>query len=920
MSMGLRFDSASWARALPIAAALLWVLVGCGGPGYRPIEPAFDRLPEPISMRDLVEAEERFGRLDESRWARIEAIHDEYILAYADWRRRSLAQLRATMRGRSWVEVESDPETLTRLERRALANMAALEAIDEGFLAALEDAIAASAWDPPASGPSDDAIAFLRTRRAMARWLAIIEAGGGRPRDLRTWIDRQRRLDRFGESAVEAIDAIVARSERDAIPILRRLAVAEWSLPRRAAAIAAQAPDRGRGDDFAPKDPPREGQVQESDPESDLEFEPATDEATPPDPEAIAAKARVEVATALQELLSLQERTIREIASLLPDPAGLVLESEFLADLLQVDRRAGIDGDPAIDEIVAMAIAREVVGSESEPPNGSALLAELVALSRELRGALSPQEQARLVEETRPLLERRAALLRRLLEVRRSVSVPGTAAGGTRSDDRRAAASREVFEALEALGVESAGWLDRGLDRRRLEALLRREAARPSVGSVVEFGPGPDEVPPARANSQEMLGRFDRPLEVPPLEGGPLGLQGEKALAWLARRIGAICGLDDTDAGLLMQVVEADRERRERLREEGEARIERRGREAIAELEVFAARLEAPAGEGGQPDPAVVMAAREVIARHAAPLAADFERLVLEMEACHAETIEGLRAALPIECVERCAPILRLAIAESLWQSISTDRPAGRDVTTGAGLSIARIMLALPLDAEEVAVCGELAEEATSRIREALRSEHAAAIAAWIALLERELKLAPPTSPGKPRREATRLVAARGASLAAQLDLMESIESEWPEASASMREGAMQLRWDGLWDDTALIARSVAGLVLTDAALAAWTAWRSACAEALARDLLAKPAAASSAIGLGADPAGSVRSLLHRDPELHAATTARREGLLKAARRIAAEAGSTELGRAEALRAIVIAHPSGNLDGDRIWE
>lgn len=899
---------------------LLAMLVGCGGPGYRPIEPAFDRLPEPISIRDLVEAEVRFGRLDESRWAPIEVLHDEYLLAYADWRRRSLDALRATTRGRSWSEIESDPETLRRLERRALANMAALESIDAGFLSELEEIVAGSAWGTSSPESVADATGFLRTRRAMARSLAIIGAGGGRPRDLRTWIARQRWLDGTGAEVAEEIEAIVARSEREAVPILRRLALAEWSLPRRAAEIAAEANDLLHPDEVALNEPQGEGQVQESVEEPDLEFEPAADGASPSDPEAIAAEARAEVAIGLQELLSLQERSIRQIAAVMPDPAGLVLESEFLADLLQVDRRAEIDGQPAIDEIVATAIAREVVGSESEPPNGSALLAELAALPGGSRAGLSPQEQARLVEEARPLLERRAALLRRLLEARRAASVPGTAAGGARSEDRRATASREAVEALEALGVESAAWLERSLDRRRLEELLRREAARPSVGSVVEFGPRPDEVPPARVTSQGMLGRFDRPLEVPSLEGGPPGLQGEKAFAWLARRVGAICGLDDTDAGLLMQIVEADRERRERLREEGEARIERRGREAIAELEVLAARLKALGEASDQPDPAVVAAAREVIARHAAPLAADFERLVLEMEACHVETIEGLRDALPIECVERCAPVLRLAIAESLWQSISTDRPAGRDVTTGAGLSIARIMLALPLDAEEAAVCGELAEQATARIRQALRSEHATAIAAWIALLEQELKLAPPPSRGKPRREVARLVAARGASLAAQFDLLDSIESEWPEASAAMRESAMQLRWDGLWDDTAIIATSVADLVLTDAALAAWMEWRSDCAEALAPALLAKPTAASSAIGLSPDPAGSIQSLLCRDPEWHSATTARREGLLKAARRIAADAESIEPGRAEALRAIVIAHPSGNLDGDRVWE
>lgn len=920
MPTRLRLNPASWRMAMTIAAALLCLLVGCGGPGYRPIEPAFDRLPEPISFRDLVEAEERFGRLDESRWARIERIQDEYLAAYADWRRRSLDLLRATRRGRPWSEIESDPEALAKLERRALANLTALESIDAGFLAELEEIVAGSAWDEAAPQSSGDVVGFLRTRRAMARWLAIIDAGGGRPRDLRTWIDRQRGLDRFDEEAARSIEATVARSERDALPILRRLALAEWSLPRRAAAIAAEPSDRERLDDLAPTDSPRDVRVQASDQESDLEFEPASDGAASPDPEAIAAEARMPVAAELQDLLSLQQRAIREIASLLPGRAGLVLEAEFLAELLQVDRRTEGEGPTTIDEAVAKAIAREVVGSESEPPNGSPLLAGLVALSGEGRDALSSQEQALLEDGSLPLLERRVALLRRLLEVRRAASAPGTAAGGARSEERRDKASREVVEELRALGLESAAWLERNLGRRRLEDLLRRGVASPSVRSLVEFGQAPDEAPRGRAMSEAMLGRFDRPLEVPPLESGPVGLQGERAIAWAARRIESICGLGDADAGLLMQVFEADRERRERLRQEGEARIQQRGREAIAELEVIAARLKTPAGEGGQPDPAVVMAARQVIARHAAPLEADFERLVLEMEACRVETIEGLRAALPIECVEHGASMLRLANAEGLWQSISTDRPAGREVATGAGLSMASIVLALPLEAEEVAVCGELAERATARIREALRSEHAAAIAVWIALLEREMNLAPPLSRGRPGREAARLVEARGASLAAQLDLMESIESEWPAASASLREAAMQLRWEGLWDDTASIARSAADLVMTDPSLAAWAEWRSTCADALPPELLAKPAAASSPIGLLGDPSGSIGSILRCDPELHAATSARREGLLKAARRIGVEAEPIDPRLARALRDSIAAHPSGNLDGTRIWE
>lgn len=904
------------------------MLFGCGGTRYRPIEPAFDRLPEPLSIRDLVEAEDRFGRLDPARWAPIEAIHAEHLDAYAAWRRRSLESLRATMRGRSWKEVEQDPEALARLERRARANLAALEALEEGFLSALREALAGTAWDGSAPGASFDAIAFLRTRRALARWLAIIESGGGRPRDLRAWIDRQRWLDRFGEAAAE-IEASIERSERSSAAILERLAIAEWSLPRRAAELAAAATDRlPQASREAPSDDAAESGTDTAGP--DVLGDPQSDPEPSSDPEAIVAEARAPVAQALQELLALQERTIREIASRLPDPAGLVLESAFLAELLGGDVRGAVSGPGPREATIAMALARELDGDDQNPPDGSALVAGLLALRGESRSVLSPQEQARLGDEARRFLERRLALLRRLLEQRRAASRPGTLAGGARSDDRRGEASREVLDALAALGGDMAAWLAQEFDRARLAELLRREWSDWPVELVVPLPEGDARVErevdrlaeagAGRSRGRGLLGRFDRPIEAPALETGPRGLPDEDGAAWIAGRVCSICGLDDADSSLLVQVFEADRERRGRILEEGEARIERRARTAIEALQAIGARFEDLTAEDGSPDPASIEAARDVVARHASPIAADFERMILEMEACHLGTIEGLRAALPLECIERCVPLLRLAVAEGLWQSIAGDRPARGEVATGFGLSIARMALALPLEPEEFAVCGGLAAERTAGIRAALVGEHGAAIAAAISMLEREMKLASPSSPGKPGPEVARLLAARRSSLLAQWDFLQSIESAWPEAAAVLRETAMSLRWEGMWDDTAAIAESAADLVLTDSSLAAWAGWRATCVEALTPELFAKPAAAPSAIGRGVDWSDSIGELLRSDPDLHAAMAARREGLFRAARRIAADGEASDPRRALALRAMVIAHPVGDLDGDRIWE
>ena len=234
----MQFGTVSRAWRL-LAGAILAVLVIAGCRAYRPIELAFTRLPGPISSREILEAEVRFGPLEPDLWAAIDAAEADYLDVYRRWRADSSASIARLLRGRPWTVASQDPRTLLQMEGRARQALAELVVIDEEFWATLEAIVAGGAWasiDPEVRGV--DPMSWLRTRRAMERWLAVVESGGGRPPDLR------RRLEPDAPRVFlpPAEERIASDFERRMVPVLERLANAEWSLLRRERLLAAEEP------------------------------------------------------------------------------------------------------------------------------------------------------------------------------------------------------------------------------------------------------------------------------------------------------------------------------------------------------------------------------------------------------------------------------------------------------------------------------------------------------------------------------------------------------------------------------------------------------------------------------------------------------------------------------------------------------
>jgi len=877
------FTTGTFAKAIEVGnrialAMLVTLLMGCGI-RYRKVEPVFDHLPEPVSVLDFIELEKRHGRLDQARWEEIEAIHRNYLADYSAWRRRSIAGLQRALEGRVWSEARFDPDTIEDLERVAASNMKALAFLDDRSILQLEQALGDTPWR--------NAIEHLRIRRAMARWLAIVEAGGGMPQDLRRWVEGQAWLDGY-PSVRDEIETRLDGYEIELLPILERLAVAEWSLPGRELEGLLQASDV-TGE---PIPPDEVGFLPQS---LDL-FD--TDEQRRPssiDREAIVAAAREPVARELQRILDLQVRSIRLIGGLLPDPLGDLLAAEFLA---------GTSSFGSGEVAVGLGLALVDEESDADRP---------------------PRRWKEFRDEGRNLLRRRVDLHRRLLEATRKASAPGALAGGRNADEAREDASSAIRARLAVFEGEIAAWISRWIESGLLAGMS--DGVSPPTGATTSPDEGSSAVPGRDifvVHRDSRLGRFDLPLDgVSLIEAKLQSISDNAMLSEIAANVVQTCVPDPGSLERLELELERDDADQRRLVEDASRRIEDAFNRAVTDLRSLATRDEEQAnGAEGSPSrtdwgSADLDAIRDALEEHFDSMAADVRTVLTNMDESQNRSIDRIEAVLSEAACEWCSTLLRLAIAESVWQILIglglPNEISGRGV--GRGVSVARLLDALPLDPLERAEVCRLVEPKRVGIRRGLEAQHDAAADLLVANVEQASGLRGVPAVAAVRPELERFHEARIRILGAQLELLQDVEGVWPASAPVLREAALEARWGGIWDDTAAIVEETAKLIRSDESLAAWRTWRSEFAEAVGRELLLKPA---STMSFG--PAGAVDDLLRACPELHAAKVAHREGLFWAMQRITAGETSSGLDRASSLRADVARDVAARLDGDRIWE
>lgn len=887
-------------RASCLAASVVAMLIATACSPYRQIEQTFAHLPEPISLRDFLEAERRYGELDEARWLEIEALHEAYLEQYGLWRARTADALAAALRRRSWEEIEDDPQALLVLERRASGGMADLAGLDEAMFAEVQAVVDGSPWQADGGGDPDEALRLLRARRAMARWLAVIEGGGGRPRDLRRWLESQHWLEQF---EFDSSDAAAVAYEEASRPILERLARAEWSLPRRIAEI--------RAIDEAVEDP----------------------ESEPRNVEARIAEAREPVAQALQDLLALQEETVRRIAGGLPPTLGVVLEARFLEDTVGGGEVAG-DLDALVARM-ANAIVDEstspeaIFSSQSQPDpsssqseDGAAAMGLLLVLAADPADRVSAREREILLGEGLAIYRQRASILQRTLDAQRAASRPGALAGGSSSDRVRNEVRAPGDSAAAALGMEMAGFIERTFEPERLAELFG--ATRQALRSTRPAASKPAAQAEGLAGlAASELDRFDRSIDVPPSSPNAEGLRDEDGWRWIAERLSERCTLDQDAQAVLEQLFEADILARRTLVEAVEQRLQEAVAPALEELKAIESQIEAAReAEGGPPRllPEQAQAVRAVIARHRRPAFAAFERMLAEVEAFDLEAIERLSDALPQPSLGSALPLLRLAVAERLGQALSGEVIDQRDVLGGARISTALLLLALPLTPEELADLAPLVSEAEGSIRAAIVAQRRAALEFAAGMIERELLKTVWSEPKWPRREiAAVLVAAEGVQHA-QGELLRAAEQRFPEAAPMLREAELEAMWPGVWDSDRELEKMLASLCRGDARVAAWGEGRSRFAETASASLAGRVRPTPSPFA-GAGTSSSATALrLRVDPALHAASVAHRENLFRTARRVSRLLASEDAARGDLVLESALAHPVGNLDGNRLWE
>jgi len=875
-----------------LAGAILAVLVIAGCRAYRPIELAFTRLPGPISSREILEAEVRFGPLEPDLWAAIDAAEADYLDVYRRWRADSSASIARLLRGRPWTVASQDPRTLLQMEGRARQAIAELVVIDEEFWATLEAIVAGSAWasiDPEVRGV--DPMSWLRTRRAMERWLAVVESGGGRPPDLR------RRLEPDAPRVFlpPAEERIASDFERRMVPVLERLANAEWSLLRRERLLAAEEPA------------PPEG------------IEDAAVEAIEMDR---VARARASIAAAMQELLRLQDQAVAAVAAIRPRADAVLLEVSFLGDVVGAS-----GGGDAAD--VAATFESAIVGRFSgreNPTQAAIMLGLLVAMASRDHPELAPEEKEVLLELGISLFEQRRARLRQAFELQFAASSPGRLAGGSRSDQVRRDAAARAIEAIRGIDLAAALLVEERFPKERLAELVAAAGdvrlvegieaiSRPDVLGSVDLRRDPARRPPL-----PRLPAIDRPLEVADLPRGPAILEDDDGRSWLRGRVIELASLDADEVAILDQVVEDARESREAL--------VRRCRDRFEAL-VDAARLDLEAvepergGEDGEatadapPDPAAVAAVFEL---HQPIVLKGFLAMVAEVEADDLRLIDDLAGALGDAWPSGLSALLRLAIVESIGQGMASEVVGRDEVLGGAPISAARLALALPLDAEQLAAVGPLAEEVRPPLHDALLAQERASFALAVAGLRLGLGAGEPDEAGYPRRETRAVATARAEVLRTQGGFLRSVEDLVPGSRPSLREAELAMRWSGVWI-WALEMRTLllATAELDESARAAWRRWREDLADAAAPCLagtLEEPPPFAGAVSSGS----MVEQRLRSDPRLFSAAVEYYLGVARALRRAAEGLDEVDPERAEALRAAILRLPGAGWGGGRTWE
>ncbi len=164
------------ATMLVIALAAL-TLAGCRRP-----DPVYDRVPQPISTRDLVRAERRVQQpLTEAERRALEPVQDAYLATFEEFRQSDLVPFAAELREVDPQKLRSDERTLRALVGRHLGILNRIVAMDDAFLAAAAEAL----------GPGRaNFVEMLRVRRILDRASVVSVGDSGRGLlDLRSLVD-----------------------------------------------------------------------------------------------------------------------------------------------------------------------------------------------------------------------------------------------------------------------------------------------------------------------------------------------------------------------------------------------------------------------------------------------------------------------------------------------------------------------------------------------------------------------------------------------------------------------------------------------------------------------------------------------------------------------------------------------------------
>lgn len=521
-----RSRAVALARSLrTLTLALLIVVATLAVGGCRRPDPVYDRIPRPLSTRDVVRAERRDGTpLSETERLLALEIHDRYLAAFEALRVNELVPFAADYRTIDGDGAYGDPRRLRSLVSRHMGIVQRIEGLDEQFLSELAAGL----------GPERTRfIAHLKTRRTIDRASALSAGDGGR-----TLLDVRLLVEQLGLDPTErtTVEPILEEFDAQAAQLAREIGAEQATLPLSYMAVIERRGPAERSVDPSLRDEARK-QARER-----AEFERY-------------AESRRDLESLLFRYADLADETIESVAATLSDEDAAFLRRRLLR--LRFDDEVGGGGDRAAFEAL--------VASRTQ------------SLPRELRDRIETMRA-----EFVALDEGR---MRELAALHRSSREPGVYdALRARSGPDQVKAHKERWAELEQLRKTSAkefreavfallpdetrGAIEqlRGLDRERFVASLAELVGPGRVPSMVQRKPRgfADRDPPRQDFDQRR-------------DGDPGELRMMLAAAPDDTAIALLQSRSRVDPGstvVIREIVAAWRERWEATREPARARVQ----------------------------------------------------------------------------------------------------------------------------------------------------------------------------------------------------------------------------------------------------------------------------------------------------------------------------------------------------------